>query len=165
MARFEFEFKTFLVVLPFIFDHVENYVCLSHGVYVTCATWWATMRIVVRVEDLVQRTGDGQAQVRYSVVGRSGGRVTPFAVCTVHEETMSVGFLVEPQNQGQRFPGLGLKTSSFGLIIWVSKLPQRFPVLGLKTKWMMVHRFCHKINRRRTVRDTHQDLAACFSVR
>jgi hypothetical protein len=34
------------------------------------------------------------------VTERSGGRVTQCAVCTVHVETMSVGFLVEPQNQG-----------------------------------------------------------------
>jgi hypothetical protein len=27
------------------------------------------MRIVARVGDLVQRTGDGQAQIRYSVAG------------------------------------------------------------------------------------------------
>jgi hypothetical protein len=78
MARFEFEFKTFLVVLPFIFDHVENHVCLSRGVYVTCATWWATMRIVVRVEDLVQRTGDGQV-----LSGRAIGRSSD-AVCGLH---------------------------------------------------------------------------------
>jgi hypothetical protein len=63
------------------------------------------------------------AQVGYSVTGRSRGRVAPFAVCTVHVETRSAGFLVEPQNQGRRFVssliskplgrlliGLGLKT-------------------------------------------------------
>jgi hypothetical protein len=34
----------------------------------------------------------------------------------------TVGFLVEPQNQGGGgFPGLGLKTGSFGLVIWASK--------------------------------------------
>jgi hypothetical protein len=50
------------------------------------------------------------AQVGYSVVGRSRGRVTPCAVCIWHVETKSVGFLVEPQNQGGGwFPGLGLK--------------------------------------------------------
>jgi hypothetical protein len=36
------------------------------------------------------------AQVGYSVAGRSRGRVAPCAVCTVHVETRSVGFLVEP---------------------------------------------------------------------
>jgi hypothetical protein len=30
-------------------------------------------------------------------------RVTSCAVCTVHVETRSAGFLVEPQNQGRRF--------------------------------------------------------------
>jgi hypothetical protein len=29
----------------------------------------------------------------------------PYAVCTWHVETRSVGFLVEPQNQGRRFVG------------------------------------------------------------
>jgi hypothetical protein len=42
-------------------------------------------------------------QVGYSVAGRSGGQVTPCAVCTVHMEKRSTGFLVEPQNQGRRF--------------------------------------------------------------
>jgi hypothetical protein len=49
----------------------------------------------------VQRIRDGQVQVGYSVAGRSGGRVTPCAVCTVHKETRSANFLVEPQNQGR----------------------------------------------------------------
>jgi hypothetical protein len=40
------------------------------------------------------------AQVGYSVVGRSEGRVILCAVCTVHEEMRSVRFLIEPQNQG-----------------------------------------------------------------
>jgi hypothetical protein len=65
------------------------------------------------------------AQVRYSVAGWSRGRVVPCAVYTMHVEMRSVGFLVEPQNQGQRFVsglapkplgrfliGLGLKTDA-----------------------------------------------------
>jgi hypothetical protein len=64
------------------------------------------------------------AQVRYSVAGRSRGRVAPCAVCTWHVETRSAGFLVEPQNQGcGGFSGLGLKTGSSGLVIWASKSP------------------------------------------
>jgi hypothetical protein len=43
------------------------------------------------------------AHVRYSVARRSGGRVTPCAICTVHVEMRNAGFLVEPQNQGRRF--------------------------------------------------------------
>jgi hypothetical protein len=38
------------------------------------------------------------AQVRYSVVGRLGGRMMLCAVCTMHEEVSSAYFLVEPQN-------------------------------------------------------------------
>jgi hypothetical protein len=84
-------------------------------------------------------------QVGYSVAGRSGGRVTPCVICTMHAETRSASFLVEPQNQSRRFvsglaskplglfllvysqnrwlrfPGLGFKTGSYGLVIWVSK--------------------------------------------
>jgi hypothetical protein len=82
--------------------HVENHICLSRGVHVAGATWRITMRIVAGVEDLMQRTGDGQAHVGYSVVRRSGGRVTLCAVCTVHEETSSAGFLIDPQNQGRQ---------------------------------------------------------------
>jgi hypothetical protein len=64
------------------------------------------------------------AQVGYSVVGRSRGRVALCAVCTWHVETRSMGFLVEPQNQGGGgFPDLGLKIGSSGLVICASKLP------------------------------------------
>jgi hypothetical protein len=46
----------------------------------------------------------------------------------------TVGFLVEPQNQGGAgFPDLGIKTGSFGLVIWGSKSPRRFLGLALKT--------------------------------
>jgi hypothetical protein len=42
----------------------------------------------------VQRTRNGQAQVKYSVAEQSRGWVTLWAVCIVHNETRSVGFLV-----------------------------------------------------------------------
>jgi hypothetical protein len=65
-----------------------------------------------------------------------------------------VGFLVEPQNHGGGgFSGLGLKTDCSGLVIWVSKSPRRFLGLGLKT------------DGGRSARDTHRDLAACFTWR
>jgi hypothetical protein len=64
------------------------------------------------------------AQVGYSVVGRSRGRVVPCVVYTGHVETRSAGFLVEPQNQGGAgFLDLDLKTDSYGLVIWASKSP------------------------------------------
>jgi hypothetical protein len=53
------------------------------------------MRIETGVGDLVRRIGDNQTQVRYSVVGRLGGRVTPCAIRIVHmEDTRSMGFPV-----------------------------------------------------------------------
>jgi hypothetical protein len=36
------------------------------------------------------------AHVGYSVIGRLRGRVAPCAVCIVHVEMRSAGFLVEP---------------------------------------------------------------------
>jgi hypothetical protein len=89
-----------MVLLPLPLYRMENRVCLSRGVQVAGAAWWAAMRIVAGVRDLVQRIGDGQALVGYSVAGRSGSRVTLCAVCTVHVEMRSAGFLVEAQNQG-----------------------------------------------------------------
>jgi hypothetical protein len=45
-----------------------------------------------------------------------------------------VGFLVEPQNQGDGgYPGLSLKTYNYDLVIWASKSPRWFLGLGLKT--------------------------------
>jgi hypothetical protein len=53
------------------------------------------MGIETGVGDLVQRIGNDQTQVGYSVAGRSGGRVTSCAIHIIHvEETRSVGFLV-----------------------------------------------------------------------
>jgi hypothetical protein len=76
----------------------------------------------------------------------------------------AVGFLVEPQNQGDGgFLGLGLKTGRSSLVIWASKSPQRFLGLGLKTKWDSVCRLRLKTNGGRSARDTRRDLAACFT--
>jgi hypothetical protein len=75
----------------------------------------------------------------------------------------AVGFLVQPQNQGGGgFPDLGLKTGSTSLAIWASKSPRRFLGLDLKIRWASVCRLCHKTDGRRSVWDTHRDLAACF---
>jgi hypothetical protein len=90
------------MVLPLSLFCLENRVCLSRGVQVTCAAWWIATRIVARVGDLMQRTGM-VAHVGYSVVGRSGGRVTLCAIYTVHVKTRSTCFLVEPQNQSWWF--------------------------------------------------------------
>jgi hypothetical protein len=89
-----------LIALPFILVLVKNHVWLSRGVHMAGTTWQVVTRIMVGVGDMVWRTRDGEAQVEYSVTGRSGDRVIPCMVCTVHEETRSTGFLVKPQNQG-----------------------------------------------------------------
>jgi hypothetical protein len=92
---------------------VENRVYLCRGVQVAGATWLAAMRTVAGVRDLVQRIGDGQIQVGYSVAGRSGGRMMLCAVNIVHKETRSTYFLVEPQIQGQWFVS-GLSSKPLG---------------------------------------------------
>jgi hypothetical protein len=76
----------------------------------------------------------------------------------------TISFLVEPQNQGgAAFSDLGLKTDSYGLVIWVSKSPRRFLGLCLKTKQTLVCRLRHKNYGERSTRDTHRDLATCFT--
>jgi hypothetical protein len=67
------------------------------------------------------------AQVGYSVAGQSRGRVASCDVCTWHVETRSVGFLVEPQNQGRQFvSGLVSKPLGRFLVVWPQNLMRRF---------------------------------------
>jgi hypothetical protein len=108
-------------------------------------------------------------------------------VSTMHVETRSTDFSVEPQNQGRWFvsgltskplvqfslvwpqnrwlgvPDLGLKTGSSSLVIWTSKSLRWFLGLDLKTKQASVCRLRHKTNRGRMTRDTRRDLIACFA--
>jgi hypothetical protein len=59
------------------------------------ATWRVATRIEAGVRDLVQRIRDDQAQVAYSVAGRSRDQVTLYAIRIIHvEEMRSTGFLV-----------------------------------------------------------------------
>jgi hypothetical protein len=104
-----------LMILPLSLFRVENHVCLSRGVQVAGAAWRAAMRIMVGVGDLVQRTSDGQAQAGYSVAGWLRGRVTLCAVCTMHKEMRSAGFLDWPQNQGRWFVS-GLASKPHGRV-------------------------------------------------
>jgi hypothetical protein len=117
---------------------VENHVCLSRGVQVTGAAWRVVTRIVAGVGDLVQRTGDDQAQVGYSMTRQSRGHVMLCAVCTVHKETKSASFLVWPRNQGGRFllvwpQNWWLRVSQFGPQNW----QLWFGDLGLKITVMV----------------------------
>jgi hypothetical protein len=59
-------------------------------------------------------------------------------VCTVHKETRSVSFLVEPQNQGRRFVGQFSPVWTQNrwqriLLVWPQNWWLRFPGLCLKT--------------------------------
>jgi hypothetical protein len=76
----------------------------------------------------------------------------------------AVGFLVEPQNQGDGgFPDLGLKTGSSGLVICASKSQRRFLGLGLKTKQTSVCWLRHKTDGGRSAWDTRRDLTVCLA--
>jgi hypothetical protein len=67
----------------------------------------------------------------------------------------AVGFLVEPQNQGDGgFLGFTLKTGSSGLVFWASKSLRRFLGLGLKINQASVCRLCHKTDGGRSAWDT-----------
>jgi hypothetical protein len=90
------------VVLPLSIWCGESILLVSWCASDRCA-WRAATRILAGVGDLMQRTGDGEAQVRYSVAGPSRGLVMLCMVYTVHKEMRSVGFLVCPQIQGRRF--------------------------------------------------------------
>jgi hypothetical protein len=61
--------------------HLENRVCLSHGVQVAGVAWRTTTRTVAGVGDLVQRIKDGRTGrvLGSRVTKRSGG-----AVCGLH---------------------------------------------------------------------------------
>jgi hypothetical protein len=88
---------------------------LSRGVQVAGVVRRAAMRIVAGVGDLVQMIEDGRTG-RVLMATRLGDRVTPCAVCTMHEEMKSMGILVVPQNQGQRFIS-GLASKPLGRFI------------------------------------------------
>jgi hypothetical protein len=73
--------------------HLENRVCLSHGVQVAGAAWRAVMRIMTGVGDLVQRTGDGRTGrvLGGRAIERSGGAVCGLHLARGDEERMFLG--------------------------------------------------------------------------
>jgi hypothetical protein len=77
------------------------------------------------------------AHVRYSVTGRSRSRVALCAVCTVHVKTRSMCFLVEPQNQGQRFVS-GLASKPLGRFIGGLASTTGMVFFGLVSKLMVI---------------------------
>jgi hypothetical protein len=84
--------------------------------------------------DLVQRTGDGQAQVRYSVVRRSRGEVMLCAVCIMHKALRSTCFLVEPQNHWDGLSMVWPQNHWDGLsMVWPQNHWDGISQFGLKT--------------------------------
>jgi hypothetical protein len=93
LPEFEFESETVHFIFLFSLFHLENRVCLSRGMQVAGAAWHVAMRIVARVGDLMQRTGDGRTYRVLSgrAIERSGG-----TMCSLHrargdEERMFLG--------------------------------------------------------------------------
>jgi hypothetical protein len=70
-----------LIVLPLSLFHLKNRVCLSRGVQVAGAAWYAVTRIVAGVGDPMQRTADGHTSRLLSgrAIERSSG-----AMCGLH---------------------------------------------------------------------------------
>jgi hypothetical protein len=81
LARFKFESGTVSFVLLLSLFHLEDRVCLSHGVQVAGVAWQAAMRIVAGVGDLVQRTEDGHT---CRVLGGRAIERLSGAVCGLH---------------------------------------------------------------------------------
>jgi hypothetical protein len=124
-VRFEFESGIVSFVFLLSLFRLENHVCLSRGVQMADVAWHAATRIMKGIGDLVQRIRDGRTG---RVLGGRAIERTGGAVCSMHVEMRSAGFLVEPQNQGRWFIssltpkplgrfliGLGLKTDGDGL--------------------------------------------------
>jgi hypothetical protein len=77
------------------------------------------------------------AQIGYSVAERSEGRMTSCVVCTVHVETSSASFLVEPQNQGRRFvSGLASKPLGRFSLGWPQNRWRRFLPVWHQNRWL-----------------------------
>jgi hypothetical protein len=98
---FEFEFKTVSFYFYFIF--------VSFGESRLLISWCAGDRCGMTCSD----ENRGRSRRPGAEDRGSRGRVTPCAVCTVHVETMSASFLVDPQNQGRRFVSV-LASKSLG---------------------------------------------------
>jgi hypothetical protein len=109
------------IIVPLFFVSLENRVCLSCGVQVTCAVWRVVMRIVAGVGDLVQKIGDGRTG--HVLGGRAIERLSG-AVCGLHracgdEECGFLSWASKPRSTICEW--FGLKTGGSGLLVWASK--------------------------------------------
>jgi hypothetical protein len=80
-VRFEFKSETVSFVFLLSLFHLENHVCLSHGVQVAGVAWRVAMKIVAGVGDLVRMTGDGRT---CQVLGGRAIKRSGDAVCGLH---------------------------------------------------------------------------------
>jgi hypothetical protein len=71
----------FRFVLLLSLFRLENHICLSCGVQVTCVAWRAVTRTMARVEDLVQRIGNGRTD---RVLGGRAVERSDGSVCGLH---------------------------------------------------------------------------------
>jgi hypothetical protein len=78
---FEFEFRIVSFVFLLSLFRSENHVFLSRGVQVAGATWYAAMKIVTGVGDLMQRTEDDRTD---RVLGGRAIERSDGAVCGLH---------------------------------------------------------------------------------
>jgi hypothetical protein len=162
--------------------------------FIPCFMWRIVFACLVvcrwQEEDTWCRGPGMVAHVRYLVAGWSGGQVTLCTICTVHIETRSAGFLVEPQSHGVRFvSGLASKPPArfvSGLtskpLRWVCPVwPQNrwlgflnlclktgnygLVICDLKSLWWFpsIYRLCHKTDGARMACDTCWDLVTCFT--
>jgi hypothetical protein len=100
LARFEFESGIVLFCFCFIFVSFRE----SHLLVSWCAGGRCGMACNDEDHGRCRRPGaEDWGWSHRSSTQWPGGRVAPCAVCIVHMETRSTGFLVEPQNQGRRF--------------------------------------------------------------
>jgi hypothetical protein len=81
LARFEFECGTFCFIFLLSLFHLENRVCLSHGMQVAGVAWRAATRTVVGVGDLVQSTGNS---LTGQVLGGRAVERSSGAMCGLH---------------------------------------------------------------------------------
>jgi hypothetical protein len=156
LVKFEFKSRTVSFILLLSLFCLKNRVCLSRGVQVAGVAWWATMKIVAGVGDLVQRTGDGRTG---RVLGSRMIKRLGDAVCGLHrahgdEEHVFLGsasksrstICLASKTLGQfvsvlaskpleRFLiGLVLKTDGDGLsVVWSQNPWDGFLCFGLKT--------------------------------
>jgi hypothetical protein len=135
-----------LIILLLSLFHLENRVCLSHGVQVAGAAWHAATRIVAGVGDLVQRIRDGRTGpiLGGRVIDRSGDTVCDLHRAHGDEERGFLGLASKPMSMvlsgltskplGRFLIGLGLKTDSDGLsVVWSQNHWDSFLWFGLKT--------------------------------